>query len=469
LALKEKFRIDDIIFLLLNSGVFFVVGIIALDIAELSADYAGLFTLCNAIIHGFTSWIIYRSEQKGKKMFYWTIGLVIAFFTISIPIQFANYYTAIIWSVEAAIIFLYAKSKKNTVYEYISYALIFLTTISTLINWSSASYSLYRDVIEELFTPILNWEFLSSFVVIALFCFIYYINWKSNKAADSLPKNMLFEITFPLLILFIIYFSFFTQITLYWRNIQVYASFEISPEGIWKKQFDYLNRDITSFMSIWLINYSLIFASLLSFGNFKWFKNKNFDAFILVVNYLMILIFLTVGLGYLTQLRESYISTNLPANYDVSLSHLIIRYVSLAFFTFILYSNYSFVVRRLNLEILTKIFEITLCISIVWAGSSELINWLQLSGSTEIYKHGLSILWGVFALIFIVYGIWKNKKHIRISAIVLIGITLIKLFLYDLTNLKTIPKTIVFVSIGILFLIISFLYNKYRNAIFGNE
>jgi len=83
-----------------------------------------------------------------------------------------------------------------------------------------------------------------------------------------------------------------------------------------------------------------------------------------------------------------------------------------------------------------------------------------------VYKHGLSILWGVFSLIFIVYGIWKKKSHIRISAIVLLGATLIKLFFYDLTNLKTIPKTIVFISIGILFLVISFLYNKYKNLIF---
>ena len=69
-------------------------------------------------------------------------------------------------------------------------------------------------------------------------------------------------------------------------------------------------------------------------------------------------------------------------------------------------------------------------------------------------------------MIFIIYGIWKKKKHIRISAIALLGVTLIKLFFYDLTNLKTVPKTIVFISIGILFLIISFLYNKYKKIIF---
>ncbi|WP_205944086.1 DUF2339 domain-containing protein [Pedobacter sp. HDW13] len=59
----------------------------------------------------------------------------------------------------------------------------------------------------------------------------------------------------------------------------------------------------------------------------------------------------------------------------------------------------------------------------------------------------------------------KNKKHLRIGAMVLFGITLIKLFVYDIAYLSTISKTIVFVSLGILLLIISFLYNKYKHLI----
>lgn len=41
-----------------------------------------------------------------------------------------------------------------------------------------------------------------------------------------------------------------------------------------------------------------------------------------------------------------------------------------------------------------------------------------------------------------------------------------KLFFYDIAELDTISKTIVFVSLGISLLIISFLYNKYKNLIF---
>jgi uncharacterized membrane protein len=64
-----------------------------------------------------------------------------------------------------------------------------------------------------------------------------------------------------------------------------------------------------------------------------------------------------------------------------------------------------------------------------------------------------------------VYGIWKNKQYLRIGAIALFGVTLLKLFFYDISHLNTIAKTVVFVSLGIILLIISFLYNKYKNQI----
>ena len=84
-------------------------------------------------------------------------------------------------------------------------------------------------------------------------------------------------------------------------------------------------------------------------------------------------------------------------------------------------------------------------------------------------KLGLSILWGVYALFLIVIGISKHKKHLRIAAFVLLAVTLVKLFLYDVADLPTIPKTILFISIGLLMLLVSFLYNKYVDVIFATE
>jgi uncharacterized membrane protein len=105
--------------------------------------------------------------------------------------------------------------------------------------------------------------------------------------------------------------------------------------------------------------------------------------------------------------------------------------------------------------------------TILWVLCSEMLSIMDLLKNTTSYRFGLSILTGVYALMLIVLGISGKKKYLRIAAIVLLGVTLAKLFFYDITRLDTIMKTILFLSLGILMLIISFLYNKYKKHIFG--
>jgi len=467
LLLKEKFRIDDILFMLINSGILYIVGYIAINSLESSKPYLGLFTLINAVIHSVTCYFIYKTKLTDKNLFYWTIGMVIAFITISIQVQFDNFITAILWSVEAAIIFWYGRNKKVNVYEFISYVLIFITSLLTASNWGSSNYNFYSNSIDKLFTPILNMAFLASFIVLVSFSFVFYFNRKSkNELTTNSTFTSMFNIVFPVLFLLVLYFTFFTEISLYWNNVQIKTAFEVTSNGTWEKQFDNLNFDIMKFSGIWLINYTLLFASLLSFANFRWLKNNDFNAFLLVINLFLIILFLGNGLMLLGQLRTSYLHPELTPDYAVSINQLIIRYISLAFFAVLMYSTYRFVIAMFKVDIFQKVFEIALSISVIWVCSSELINWLSLLGSTEVYKHWLSILWGAFSLILVSYGIWKKKKHLRIFAIVLFSGTLVKLFFHDLTELETIPKTMVFLFTGILLLIVSFLYNKYTKMIF---
>ena len=90
---------------------------------------------------------------------------------------------------------------------------------------------------------------------------------------------------------------------------------------------------------------------------------------------------------------------------------------------------------------------------------------LGIANASQSDKLGLSIFWGVYALFLIALGLWKKKQHLRIGGMVLFALTLVKLFLYDLAHLETIAKTIVLVSLGVLLLIISFLYNKYKERV----
>jgi hypothetical protein len=437
---------------------------------DLELKYGGLLTLIHAIIHGFTALLIYKSETSNKNLFYWTLGIVITFVTMAIGLQFKESVSAILWAVEAAFIFWLGRSKKIILFDYISFTIIFITIIQLISNWFSVTYNFFAQTIVEIYTPVFRLSFFAALAVIASFSFIFYIS-KKHQSTDIKHKFWIevFDILFSLFFIGTIFFTFYTEINLFWDNIQIYTSYSLNLDEIWVKSFEKLNVDIFAFKSIWLLNFSMLFTSLLAFANYKWLKNDTLNAFIFVLGGLMILIFMASGLEALSLLRKSYLSTNLPDNYDVNIFHLLVRYVAFMFFAFLFYSLFRFSVPLFTNKNFLKLFEIVLSVIIVWLCSSELIHWLSLSGTNDVYKFGLTILWGVFSFLLLAYGIWKKKKHLRITSIVLFAGTIIKLFVYDISNLETVPKTIVFISIGGLLLVVSFMYNKYRNLIFGHD
>ncbi|WP_373941280.1 DUF2339 domain-containing protein [Polaribacter sejongensis] len=80
----------------------------------------------------------------------------------------------------------------------------------------------------------------------------------------------------------------------------------------------------------------------------------------------------------------------------------------------------------------------------------------------QIIKIGYPILWGIFSFIFLIIGIKKQWKNLRIIALSLLGITIIKLFAYDIKNASETRKIVAFILLGVLILIISFVYQKIK-------
>ncbi|WP_167619594.1 DUF2339 domain-containing protein [Maribellus sediminis] len=470
LILKEKSRIDDIFFLLLNSVIFYLVGLQAITDYMDSDKFQGLFTFANAVVHGAAFYFIFKSEAENKNLLFWTGSIAIAFFTGAIGLQFSSYLAAAIWAVEGAFLFWIGRKREIKLFDYLAFAVLCISFFGAISNWLSMSYSFHSSTIEQFHTSVLNGSFISSLVLIGAFAFVSFYNRKIAFCRQE-EKNWIeiFDIFFNLIFAFTLYFTFYSEIDLFWNNLQIQASYEQDNTGVWIKMYEQLNTDIFAYRAIWLINYSLLFISLLIYTNFRWIKNNLLNGFLLIAVSVFTLIFLLNSLSILSGLRDSYTSDSLPNNYSVNIFHLLIRYVAYLFFALLLYAVYRFSLPFLTNKNFSKILEMVISISIIWICSSELIHWLNLTGSSEVYKHGLSILWGILSFLLIGFGIWKKKKHLRITAIILFGGTILKLFFFDLSNLATVPKTIVFISIGAILLIVSFMYNKYKNLIFGND
>ena len=77
---------------------------------------------------------------------------------------------------------------------------------------------------------------------------------------------------------------------------------------------------------------------------------------------------------------------------------------------------------------------------------------------------GVSILWTIFALSFLLYGIVKNTRAPRYVGLSLFTIVAIKVFAFDLQELDQIYKIVAFILLGMMVMGGSFLYLKFRHA-----
>ncbi|HSR60670.1 MAG TPA: DUF2339 domain-containing protein, partial [Robiginitalea sp.] len=110
-----------------------------------------------------------------------------------------------------------------------------------------------------------------------------------------------------------------------------------------------------------------------------------------------------------------------------------------------------------------------LALTVCWLGTSELLHWLTFFEVSDTYKLWLSIFWGTYALGLVGYGLRRRKRHLRMGAIALFSVTLLKLFFYDLAHLSTLSKTIIFISLGAILLLVSYLYQRSRAALSDDD
>ncbi|MEP2279140.1 DUF2339 domain-containing protein [Maribacter sp.] len=456
---SEKFQVGDIILIMLNSFMFYGFGIAWLYDHEGGEFYLGLFTLLNAIIHFAVTVLIFKRKLADRKLFFLTSGFVLTFITIAVPVQLDGNWVTLIWALEAALLFWIGRTKKVGFYEYLSYILAALSIFSLSMDWSE-TYSWLSSTDGDIST-ILNTTFLTSILCVAAYGIMLYFQSKHALEKKSLIHKLM-DICIPALFVLTLYFTIYFEIEHYWNKAFHASKINLSASA---GEYPEYNYNLIDLASMWSILYTMLFIGILGFINIKKINNKIIGLITLGAALFATLAFLTIGLYTLSDLRENYITQELSEFYNIGTYNIYIRYISFAFFAFLLFSVYK-LAQKQYFKFKYKIpFEMLMHTVIIWVASSELLNWMDLSGSNQSYKLGLSILWGIYALLLIALGIWKKKKHLRIGAIALFSITLIKLFFYDISSLNTISKTIVFVSLGVLLLIISFLYNKYKHII----
>jgi hypothetical protein len=375
-----------------------------------------------------------------------------------------------VWAGEAALLFWIGRSKSFPTYEKLSYPLIALAFGSLLHDWSDHYYPsyYYNDEMHVDFTIFVNVGFLTSMLVGGALIIIFLISRQNSGAGIFKPDSSghaIFAAGLPMLAVVVFYGGFYKEIEMFW-NLEFAAS-RITIHGPDGVSYDRQDHSLLNFKTVWLTIFSAAFAAALCLVQLKWRTHATAFA-CLAMNVLVLLVFMASALPQLAELRLRYLQQDLAAYYLRGSGHLIIRYLAVLAMLPLLWFNRRLIRQQFFNNDARKAENLFLHLFIIVLLSTELIHWLDLARVENSFRLSLSILWGTYALILIVFGLSRDLRHIRVGGMVLFGVTLVKLFAYDMAGMSTILKTVVMIILGVLLLTASFIYNKYKRSA-GNE
>jgi uncharacterized membrane protein len=445
--------VEDSVYLFANGSLYSVSGFALVSHLQGVTPFY-LFVFFNTFIYLVLSYLVFRKTAQANPFGLFSRA---AFFFINLylVIKFDSPLLTTLCALELVVLFSIGRKFKLVAYE-----TFFLTLASGLLLglglFETGRYFRYHDK----FATIWNKHSISFWVVILALVVIYIIHQNTRQQADG--KVVAIEKVVPrfdlLLLVFIgllVYLYGFNEIAHHF-NLAYYNSYH-------SNQYPQYFEDLLSFKILWTFDFTMIFLIVLNGIVLRRVVQIADTSWQIILNLLCIASFLTLGLYELGYLKNLYFTPDF-ADYERTGWHLGIRYISIALLGILCWSLRAVVHQsKTQLGVLTEVLPLFFHGVALWVVSSELVHWMEWNGlGDRSYKVALSILFGCWSVILVVLGIQKQDKNYRIAGIVLFSATLLKLFSYDLAQLSTIAKTVVMVSLGALLLVISFLYNKFK-------
>ncbi|MDO8493109.1 MAG: DUF2339 domain-containing protein [bacterium] len=103
----------------------------------------------------------------------------------------------------------------------------------------------------------------------------------------------------------------------------------------------------------------------------------------------------------------------------------------------------------------------------LFAVTSEIGKYFNQAGYNFINQKNaaISVFWTLYGGILLLLGIVAHNSYLRKSALALFGVTIFKVFIFDLSGLETPYRIISFMVLGIILLVVSYLYFKHQKNI----
>ena len=401
-----------------NSFMYLIYGDFLLQHFEASSDttaYLAFFIAAvNLAIHLYLRFRVEGQDTLRNLM----LGLAVTFASMGIPILFSAANVLMVWAAESVLLLWLFTKEKNRIYELAS-AVLLLLTLGALAYYRTTD-TFIHDTGESLFFN--GAFFVTTFVSIAYY--VVAVIMQFNKELFSDTKRLIA----------------YTPC-----NAIAYAlGFSILFLAFRDNFHFHLEQPISEYASLLTANIMLLGGALILRKRFEISENKLAYEISL---YLAGILFAMTVWNYTTP--------------EGLLLRWLMALVTIAYMAYCMRGQLLVTSNQRNLHI-----EYSIISTLMWLTLTRL---LLITFNEVNFSTAFSLSLGIAAFILMCIGMRYHSKEIRIVSLAEFGIVIGKLILNDVWAMPALGKIIVFISLGALLLILSFLYQKLKDALFNEK
>ena len=401
-----------------NSFLYLIYGDFLLQHFEASSDttaYLAFFIAAvNLAIHLYLRFRVEGQDTLRNLM----LGLAVTFASMGIPILFSAANVLMVWAAESVLLLWLFTKEKNRIYELAS-AVLLLLTLGALAYYRITD-TFIHDTGDSLFFN--GAFFVTTFVSIAYY--VVAVIMQFNKELFSDTKRLIA----------------YTPC-----NAIAYAlGFSILFLAFRDNYHFHLEQPISEYASLLTANIMLLGGALILRKRFEISENKLAYEISL---YLAGILFAMTVWNYTTP--------------EGLLLRWLMALVTIAYMAYCMRGQLLVTSNQRNLHI-----EYSIISTLMWLTLTRL---LLITFNEVNFSTAFSLSLGIAAFILMCIGMRYHSKEIRIVSLAEFGIVIGKLILNDVWAMPALGKIIVFISLGAILLILSFLYQKLKDALFNEK
>ncbi len=442
---KISFEAIEIGMLLSNTFLYYGAGMSILHYYH--PEFEGLFTAVMGVFNFGFAFFFYKRQNVDRNLIFLLIGLVLTFISLAAPVQLEGNHITLFWSAEALLLLWFSQKSGIKLIRGTSLAINVLMLISLIMDWSQ----LYGSATNINMIPFLNKAFITSAVsILSVFMTIRLLK---NETETGFIAD--FTVTAYSTILKTVLVSLLYLTPLFEINYQL-------------QHYGY--DDSSRYIVLGIYNFSFLSLCYL-------FSKRNLTATLsllfAIASGFCVFVYVFLYNNSIIEVRNAYLTEEIDGLF------FILHFILAVLFVSIIYIFNESVKRTLGnspeadwIKWLTVFLTVYLCS----AELNHIVSWMSYSPgrmipeiNKQVFKAGYSVLWGIISFILMQQGMRRKDRTLRIISLSLFFITILKLFLWDITGISEGGKIIAFISLGVLLLVVSFMYQRLKKLILEAE